>query len=133
MQIANKTTPFMAAAVVALLPHQLWASETETMVTSWYGPGMQCYAQPDGSCVELMANGQPFNMDDPTVAAHKDLPFGTRLRVTNPENGETIVVAVQDRGPFITGRDLDLSRGAARAIGMIERGVAELEVEILAD
>jgi rare lipoprotein A len=56
------------------------------------------------------------------------MPFGTRLRVTNPKTGRSVVVRVNDRGPFVRGRSLDLARGAAVALGMIQQGTAELEV-----
>ena len=63
------------------------------------------------------------------TAAHKSLPFGTLLKVTNPGTGSSVLVTVNDRGPFIRGRDLDLSLGAARRIGMEDDGVARVRVE----
>lgn len=63
------------------------------------------------------ASGEPFNADGLT-AAHRTLPFGTRLTVTNPRTGQSVSVVVNDRGPYVRGVSLDLSRGAARAIGM---------------
>lgn len=78
----------------------------------------------------LTANGERFNMNAMT-AAHKTLPFGTRVRVTNPRNGRSVVVRINDRGPFIRGREIDLSRGAARQIGMISRGHARVELDII--
>jgi rare lipoprotein A len=63
------------------------------------------------------ASDQPFRPDGLT-AAHKRLPFGTRVQVTNPRTGASAVVTINDRGPFTRGRDIDLSRGAARAIGL---------------
>jgi rare lipoprotein A len=66
------------------------------------------------------ASGQPFNPNGLT-AAHRTLPFGTRLTVTNPKTGQSVTVVVNDRGPFVPGVSLDLSLGAAQAIGM--RGV----------
>jgi rare lipoprotein A len=63
------------------------------------------------------ASGQPFRPDGLT-AAHKRLPFGTSVRVTNPRTGASTVVIINDRGPFNRGRDIDLSQGAARAIGL---------------
>jgi rare lipoprotein A len=63
------------------------------------------------------ASGAPFRPDGLT-AAHKHLPFGTRVRVTNPRTGASAVVTINDRGPFTRGRDIDLSQGAARAIGL---------------
>jgi len=78
----------------------------------------------------LTANGERFNMRAMT-AAHKTLPFGTMVRVTNPSNGRSVVVRINDRGPFIPGREIDLSRGAAEAIGMIQRGHARVELELV--
>ncbi len=86
---------------------------------SWYGPRHHG---------RLMANGQPFDMFADT-AAHRDLPLGTRLKVTNPKNGRSVEVAVTDRGPFIPGRSLDLSLGAARKLGVVEAGVSRLYIE----
>ena len=63
------------------------------------------------------ASGQPFNPDGLT-AAHRTLPFGTRLTVTNPRTGQSVIVLVNDRGPFVSGVSLDLSLGAAKAIGL---------------
>jgi rare lipoprotein A len=73
------------------------------------------------------ASGERFNPSGMT-AAHRSLPFGTRLKVTNRANGRSVVVRVNDRGPFIRGRGLDVSRGAAAALGMIGSGVATLHV-----
>lgn len=67
------------------------------------------------------ASGQPFDPDGMT-AAHRTLPFGTKLTVTNPRTGKSVVVVVNDRGPFTRGLHLDLSRGAARAIGLSGTG-----------
>jgi rare lipoprotein A len=66
---------------------------------------------------------------DGLSAAHKTLPFGTRVKVTNPRNGASTTVTINDRGPFTRGRDIDLSRGAARAIGL--RDVGKVCTEIL--
>jgi rare lipoprotein A len=63
------------------------------------------------------ASGEPFDPDGFT-AAHRTLPFGTKLLVVNPRNGKSVTVRVNDRGPFVKGVTLDLSRGAAKAIGM---------------
>lgn len=76
------------------------------------------------------ANGERFDMDDLT-AAHRTLPFGTKVRVTNARNGRSVVVRINDRGPFIGGRVIDLSRGAADAIGMVRTGVAPVRIERL--
>ena len=73
------------------------------------------------------ASGQRFNQNAMT-AAHKTLPFGTKLRVTH--RGQSVVVTINDRGPFIKGRVLDLSTGAARAIGLTGRGVGHVVAEV---
>ena len=78
----------------------------------------------------LTANGERFNMNAMT-AAHKTLPFGTRVRVTNPRNGRSVVVRINDRGPFIAGRTIDLSRSAAQRIGMISSGHARVKLDII--
>ncbi|WP_379550925.1 septal ring lytic transglycosylase RlpA family protein [Qipengyuania sp. DGS5-3] len=78
----------------------------------------------------LTANGERFNMNAMT-AAHKTLPFGTKVRVTNPRNGKSVTVRINDRGPFIKGRTIDLSRGAAQRIGMIASGHARVKMELV--
>ncbi len=88
---------------------------------SWYGPGF------DGN---QTANGETFNQYDLT-AAHPSLPFGTVVRVTNQDNGQSVVVRINDRGPYAGGRVLDLSKGAAQAIGMISSGVAPVQIDVL--
>ncbi len=76
------------------------------------------------------ANGEIFDMNKLTCA-HKSLPFGTLLKVTNEDNGNSVVVRVNDRGPFVQGRDLDLSYAAAEKVGIIGAGVKKLKVEVL--
>lgn len=76
------------------------------------------------------ASGEIFNMHAMT-AAHKTMSFGTRLHVTNLNNGRSVVVTINDRGPFVRGRQLDLSYGAAKKIGMIESGTARVKVRVL--
>jgi rare lipoprotein A len=76
------------------------------------------------------ASGARFNPGGMT-AAHRSLPFGTKVRVTNKRNGRSVVVTINDRGPFIRGRIIDLSTGAAGIIGMRSSGVAPVSVEVL--
>ena len=90
-------------------------------LASWYGPGF--YGN-------RTANGEVYTGNELTVA-HKSLPFGTRVRVTNPRTGQTAVLRVNDRGPFIGAREFDLSRYAAQTLGLISAGVATLQFEIL--
>ncbi len=88
---------------------------------SWYGY--------DGSG-NRTATGERYNPEGLT-AAHRSLPFGTRVRVTNTRNGRSVVVRINDRGPFIRGRIIDLSAGAARRLRMISSGVAPVRVEVM--
>jgi len=90
-------------------------------ITSYYGT--KFHGRPT-------SNGEVFDMNKLTCA-HKTLPFNTILKVTNEDNGKSVVVRVNDRGPFIKGRDLDLSFAAAKEIGLIGVGVKQLQVEIL--
>ena len=76
------------------------------------------------------ANGERFNMNSMT-AAHRTLPFGTKVKVTNRNNGKSVVVRINDRGPFHGKRIIDLSQGAASQIGMIRSGVANVSLDVL--
>jgi len=76
------------------------------------------------------ASGEKFNPNALT-AAHPTLPFGTRLRVTNVSNGRSVVVRVNDRGPFVRRRAVDVSSSAAERIGMIDQGVAKVKIDVV--
>jgi rare lipoprotein A len=65
------------------------------------------------------------------TAAHRTMPFGTRLRVTNVENGRSVVVRVNDRGPWVKDRVLDVSQAAAKSLGMVGEGVARVQIVVL--
>jgi rare lipoprotein A len=88
---------------------------------SWYGPGFHN---------KLTASGERYNMNALTCA-HKKLPFGTKLRLVNDETGDTVDVVVNDRGPFVRGRDIDLSKAAAKRLGIIGPGTGEAKVYYL--
>lgn len=90
-------------------------------MASWYGPGFHG---------NRTANGESFNQYALT-AAHRYLPFGTWVRVTNLNNGRSVVVRINDRGPFTRGRVIDLSTAAAQTIGIVNSGVAPVSVEVL--
>ena len=75
------------------------------------------------------ASGEQFNPRALT-AAHRTLPFGTRLRVTNVATGQSVTVRVNDRGPFIPGRVVDVSHSAAKELGMIDRGITKVKLEV---
>ena len=79
---------------------------------------------------QALASGGRFNPNALT-AAHKTLPFGTRVRVTNQHNGSSVVVVINDRGPYVGGRVIDLSKAAAQAISMTGAGVAPVKIAIL--
>ena len=76
------------------------------------------------------SNGETYDMYGLT-AAHKTLPINTWIEVTNLSNGRTVIVRINDRGPFIEGRILDLSYGAAKVLNMLNKGLQEVEIEIL--
>ena len=98
------------------------AEETQPIQTgaaSWYGPGLHG---------KRTANGETFNTNDLT-AAHKALPFGTQVRVTNERTGKSVVVRINDRGPYAHGRVIDLSKAAAEAVGI--SGVGQVTLAAL--
>jgi rare lipoprotein A len=76
------------------------------------------------------ANGEAFDPRELT-AAHRSLPFGTRLRVTNVATGQSVTVRVNDRGPFVAGRDVDVSHSAAEALGIVGDGVAKVRMDVV--
>lgn len=76
------------------------------------------------------ASGETYNMYEMT-AAHPDLPLGTRVRVTDLRNGRSVIVRVNDRGPLVPGRIIDLSYGAARALGFTEKGIQKVRLDIV--
>ena len=123
----NKLKTACGAAVIALSAFSAQAHGTTSPANpvigtaSWYGPGFQG---------RLTANGERFDQNELT-AAHRTLPFGTRLRVTNETNGKSVVVRVNDRGPFVGKRVIDLSRGAAEKIGLIRKGVGRVKLEVM--
>jgi rare lipoprotein A len=88
---------------------------------SWYGPGFHG---------RRTANGEVFNQNALT-AAHPSLSFGTKVKVTNLNNGRSVVVRINDRGPYAGGRVIDLSAAAARSLQMIRSGVARVQVTVL--
>ncbi|GIK61985.1 MAG: hypothetical protein JETCAE03_05160 [Ignavibacteriaceae bacterium] len=90
-----------------------------TMKASWYGPKFHGKMTANGEIYDQMA----------LTAAHKSLRFGTLLKVTNPKNGRSVVIRINDRGPYIEGRDLDLSKGAAIELGILRKGVARLKIQ----
>jgi rare lipoprotein A len=113
---APPPAPTPAPAVSAPPPAP---SFTQQGVASWYGQSHHG---------RRTASGETFDMNDMT-AAHRTLPFGTVVRVTRLDNGRAVKVRINDRGPHVADRIIDLSAQAARAIGMIESGVASVKLE----
>lgn len=95
--------------------------KTQVGMASWYG---------DKEHNRKTASGERFNKYAYT-AAHRSLPFGTMTRVTNLRNGKDVVVKINDRGPFIRGRIIDLSYAAAKSIGLVGSGVSKVKVDVL--
>ena len=117
--LPRRVLVFCLAALIcsASLLYGAGTVRAETLVASWYGPGFAGLTT---------SSGEPFDPSDYT-AASKTLPFGTRLIVTY--NGKSVVVRINDRGPFVAGRDLDLSQAAAEYIGLTAAGSAPVDVQ----
>jgi rare lipoprotein A len=111
-------TAFLLLAV-GFLPGGADAQYLERGTASWYGERFQGLKT---------ASGEIFDMNLLT-AAHRDLPFGAQVRVVNLRTGASVSVVINDRGPCIEGRDIDLSLAAARALGMVEEGIAPVLIE----
>ncbi|MBO7122634.1 MAG: septal ring lytic transglycosylase RlpA family protein [Treponema sp.] len=122
----KKSVLFLAVFAFAFLARGAFASNNITLyknsaVASYYA---------DKYHGRKTSNGEIFNMYDLT-AAHKTLPFNTKVKVTNLSNGKSVVVRINDRGPFIKGREIDLSKAAAVKIGMVKSGTAKVSLEII--
>jgi len=111
---ANKS----AAVVPMREKHPTEANDSSIGVASFYSEGTKT------------ASGEAFNPQELT-AAHPSLPFGTRLRVTDVSTGRSVIVRVNDRGPFVHGRAVDVSYSAAASLGMIERGTAKVKLDVV--
>lgn len=111
---ASSPPPIAAAPVEPVPAHQ----NGHVTLASWYGPGFVGHTT---------SNGERFN-DRAMTAASKSLPLGSHVRVTNISNGKSVVVRINDRGPYVRGRGLDLSRGAAEKIGLKNKGVGAVKI-----
>lgn len=112
---ANERNFYVAApAPVAFVDHGV-------ITASWYGKKF------DG---KETANGEKYD-ELALTAAHKYFPFGTILKVTNPRNHRAVFVRINDRGPYVEGRSLDLSKGSAKALGIVHKGVVKVKIEEL--
>lgn len=131
-QLLRIMTPrpwFVACALLALLTGCASShiidprGYDQTRTASYYG------ARHHG---KRTASGEPFDQNGLT-AAHRELPFGTRVQVTNQGNGKSVVVRINDRGPHTRGRLIDLSRAAAQQLGMLRSGTAKVRIQALSD
>jgi rare lipoprotein A len=122
LPIGRKETPpppVVAPQVKEEMPNAEGPKVKEVGNASWYGPAQ------DG---KETANGETFDQKKLT-AAHPTLPLGSKAVVTNLKTGKSVTVTINDRGPYVKGRKIDLSRAAARQIGMSKKGVAKVKIE----
>jgi rare lipoprotein A len=119
--ILPRSPEMQEALPPATLPNPAPSTIIETGLASWYG------AKHHG---KRTASGEIFDQKKFT-AAHRTLPWGSIVKVTNLDNGKSVEVRINDRGPFPKGRIIDLSRAAARALGMVELGVSPVRMELL--
>ena len=117
-----KTISIIAIATAGLAPLQAKAANGCSLA-SYYGTPSDGYGYSSGKMTT--SSGERFYPNDNTTA-HRYLPFGTRLRVTNKSNGRSVIVRVNDRGPFVAGRSLDLSYGAFSSIASPSQGVVKV-------
>jgi len=114
------TTALPVVAKVSLPRVDKRPKITEIGHASWYGPAFHG---------KKTASGEDFDQNELT-AAHRTLPLGSRVRVTNLTNDKSVNVEINDRGPYVGGRIIDLSRAAAKALGMLEDGLARVRIEV---
>ncbi len=111
----------LSAPPVSAISREAPAGSGHQTLASWYGPGFNG---------QRTSSGEVFR-ENRLTAASRTLPMGSRVRVTNLRNGRSVVVRINDRGPFVRGRGIDLSRGAAREIGLTHEGVARVRLTSL--
>lgn len=128
--VATLALPTVASATPSVTSTQSHVSvESKQLIAQSVGKA-SFYGNQPGEGGPLTANGETYNPGGLT-AAHRSLPFGSRVRVTSASTGKSVVVRINDRGPFIGGRIIDLSVGAARAIGLTSSGVGTVRMDIL--
>jgi len=122
----NVVILFFVLIVTCLSPAATEARKVQKahrMTASWYGSQFLEGAP--------MANGEPFKAGDPSIAAHRSWRLGTTIVITNPDTGLWLIAEVKDRGPYIGGRDIDLSWAAAEKLGYVDKGVTTLLVAVV--
>lgn len=113
--------PVMEAPLVAHLSQPIKPIKSWTGNASWYGPGFNG---------RKTANGEVF-CTEALTAAHPNLPFGSLVRLVNPRNGKSVLVRINDRGPYQEGREIDVSYRVARTLDMIHAGVSQVRLELV--
>jgi rare lipoprotein A len=124
--VSDRTTSSMTRRVAAVRRHTPFASRRDAGDVKTASHGVASFYT-EGT---KTANGEKFNTLDMT-AAHPTLPFGTKLRVTNVASGKSVTVRVNDRGPYVQGRVVDVSYSAADALGMVGKGVAKVKLDVV--
>jgi rare lipoprotein A len=121
--VCRAAAPALAVLALALTAPAAYADEAPVITghASWYG---------DEFADRTTASGERYDPDKLT-GAHRTLPLGSKVRVTNLLNGRSVLVTINDRGPYTRRREIDLSYGAARALGMIRRGIARVRIELV--
>lgn len=115
-------TPILvSAAVPSSAPKPTHPVREEVGIASWYGPHFQG---------RRMSNGKRFDMRK-MLAAHRTLPLGSKVKVTNLANGRAVEVTIEDRGPYPKGRLIDLSKRAAQKLGMTKQGLARVRIDVM--
>lgn len=117
----QKKLPLVSRNTLRATANQFQIAQLISGRASWYGPKFHG---------RRTANGEIFDSNALT-AAHPSLPFGTKVRVTNLNNGRSVIVRINDRGPFIKGRIIDVSAAAARILNMVNSGTARVQLDIL--
>jgi rare lipoprotein A len=120
------TSPMIKRRVAAVRKHTRFASRKDTGNSNTASHGMASFYT-EGT---KTASGEKFNTMEMT-AAHPTLPFGTKLRVTDVSSGKSVTVRVNDRGPYVNGRVVDVSYSAANALGMVGKGVANVKLDVV--
>ena len=119
------------ALLVALLVSGCATTESQSLTSSGKVVNRAYHGNASWyQCCKRTASGEAFDPNKYTVA-HRTLPFGTMLRLTNVKNGNSIEVIVNDRGPFVRDKEIDVSRGTAQALGFFHSGTAKLLIEVL--
>jgi rare lipoprotein A len=123
----NRTASFVTnRRVASVKKHTPFARHNNVSPTRMASQGIASFYTED----QETASGEKFDTNDLT-AAHPTLPFGTRLRVTNVETGRSVTVRVNDRGPYVAGRVVDVSHSAADALGMVGSGIAKVKLDVV--